>query len=272
MKPGSSLENDVQSVYSRLLNMRDEGVVVGRRVLMAGKSGVQHEVDVYYEFSRAGVRHRVAIECKDWAAPLSKGQIQEFESKIRDIGGIVGIVVSRAGYQSGAEAFAKHHDILPLVFDDLPSLGVLLAQRLTTVALPDETYWGEPFWIIMEMRNGKVTGSHYGTVDQASGKRMIPLTFSKAHAQRLFREAGLDPSRWAVRGLPRFALRAFLITLEVYETRMDAGAVICFVPPGAPSDYPFVGLPVSRDDLRREYYGESISSIGDAVNRGTTGQ
>lgn len=88
MKAGASLEKDVQQIYTYLLNMRDEGVVVGNPVFMTGKSGVQHEVDVYYEFSRTGIRHRVAIECKDWATPVSKGQIQEFESKLRDIGNI----------------------------------------------------------------------------------------------------------------------------------------------------------------------------------------
>jgi len=267
MKPGTSLEKDVQRVYSFLLNMRDEGVVVGNPVFMTGKSGEQHEIDVYYEFSKAGIRHRVAIECKDWAKPVSKGQIQEFESKLRDIGNITGVVVSRSGYQSGAEGFAKYHDILPLKFEDLPSFNILLAERLRTVALPDESYPGEPFWIIMEVRDGKVTGSHFTTKFPGSGKSVIPLTYSRQHALRIFNEAGLTSDRWAVRGLPRFALRAFLITLELYEKRMNGGAVICLLPPGAKPDAQFVGVPASRDDLIREYYGEPIPSIEDAVDR-----
>jgi len=267
MKSGSSLEKDVQRVYSFLLNVRDEGVVVGNSVFMIGKSGVRHEVDVYYEFPRAGIRHRVAIECKDWATPVSKGQIQEFESKLRDIGNITGVVVSRSGYQSGADTFAKHHDILPLVFDDLPSFNVLMAERLKAVALPDEDYVGEPFWIIMKIRDGKVTGSHYGTKDPKSGKGLIPLTFSRVHAERLFLDAGLDSKQWAIRGLPRYALRAFLITLELYEKKMNTGAIICFLPPGARSDAEFVGIQASREHLIRDYYGEPIPSIEDAVNR-----
>lgn len=271
MKTGTSLEQDVQRVYSFLLNMRDEGVVVGNRVFMAGKSGVQHEIDVFYEFSKAGIRHRVAIECKDWATPVTKGQIQEFESKLRDIGAITGVVVSRNGYQSGADTFAKFNDILPLRFEDLPSFRVLLAERLKTVALPDEDYIGEPFWIIMEIRNGKTTGTHYATRDFAAGKALIPLTFSRYHAERLFREAGLNPRQWAVRGLPRFALRAFLLTLELYEKRMNGGAVICFLPPGAKEDAPFIGIQASQADLIREYYGEAIPSIEQAVNERSVG-
>lgn len=267
MKPGSSLEKDVQQVYSFLLNMRDEGVVVGNKLFMAGKSGVQHEIDVYYEFSRAGIRHRVAVECKDWATPVSKGQIQEFESKLRDIGNITGVVVARNGYQSGADTFARHYDILPLLLDDLPTFNVLIAERLTNVGLPDESYVGEPFWIIMEVRDGKITGSHYGTNDPSSGKKIIPLMFSRPHAERVFREARLDAKRWAIRGLPRFAFRAFLITLEFYEKMRNIGAVILFLPPGAEPDAPFVGLHASREDLIQDYYGEPIASIEDAVNR-----
>lgn len=265
MRSGVSLEKNVQQVYSALLNMRDEGVIVGNSVVITGKSGVQHEMDVYYEFPKAGIKHRVAIECKDWAKPVSKGQIQEFESKIRDIGNITGVVVSRNGYQSGADTFAKHHDILPLVFDDLPTINILMANRIKSVALPDENYVGEPFWIIMEVRDGKVTGSHYASMDPVSGKGLIPLTYSKVHAERIFREAGLDPNRWAIRGLPRYALRAFLLTLELYEKRMNAGALICFLPPGAQADAQFVGIQASREDLIRDYYGEPIPSIEDSV-------
>ncbi|MCP1375167.1 restriction endonuclease [Dyella lutea] len=266
MKAGSALEQDVKTVYSYLLNMKDEGVVVANNVFMTGKSGVQHEIDVYYEFARAGIRHRVTIECKDWASAVSKGNIQEFESKLRDIGNITGVVVSRNGYQSGADTFAKHCDILPLVFDDLPSWGQLLGGRLRSVALPDETYIGEPFWIIMEVRNGKATGSHFSVEDE-SGQRVIPLMYSKPHAERFFAYAELDDKRWGVRGLPKHAFRAFLLTLELYEMRgIQAG--ICMLPPGARLNADFVFVPVTRDVLVREYLGESIPSITNGAHRG----
>lgn len=266
MKPGKSLERDVQRIYTYLLNLRDEGVIVANSVVMTGKSGVQHEIDVYYEFSRAGIRHRVAIECKDWSSPVSKGQIQEFESKLRDIGNITGVVVARRGYQSGAKDFAEYKDIIALGFDELPSFGYLMGERLRAVALPDATYVGEPFWTIMELKDGKETGSHFVYKDPDSGTWNIFLTYSKHHAERAFRDAGLDSRQWGVRGLPRFALRAFLLTLEIYEKRMNTEALLLFLPPGADPDVPFIALKASREDLMREYYGESLPSIEDAVS------
>jgi hypothetical protein len=267
MKPGASLEKDVRRVYAFLLNMRDEGVAVSNPMFMTGKSGEQHEIDVYYEFTKAGIRHRVAIECKDWATSISKGQVQEFESKLRDIGNITGVIVARNGYQSGADGFAKYHDILPLRFEDLPSINQLLAERLTTVALPHEDYVGEPFWIIMELRDGKLTGSHYGARFPGFDKNLIPLTFSRPHAERIFRDANLSPKRWAIRGLPRFALRAFLVTLELYEKKMNGGTILCFLPPGAEDDAEFIGIQASREDLIRDYYGSPIRSLEETDDR-----
>jgi len=267
MKAGSALEQDVKKVYSYLLNMKDEGVVVATNVFMTGKSGLQHEIDVYYEFSRAGIRHRVAIECKDWKSAVSKGDIQEFESKLRDIGNITGVVVSRNGYQSGADTFAKHCDILPLVFSDLPSWGQLMGSRLKSVALPDETYVGEPFWTIMEIHDGKATGSHFAVTDEMN-QMVIPLMYSKSHAERFFRQAELDGNRWAVRGLPRYAFRAFLITLELYELK-GHGAGICMLPPGARPDADFVFVPVTRDILIDEYFGAPVPSIAEDIRPDT---
>jgi hypothetical protein len=195
IRNGTELEEYVKHVYSSLLNMKDEGVVVSRRAVLRGKSGANHEVDVYYEFKRAGIRHRVAIECKHLGRPVEKGDIAEFEGKVRDIGGVKGVVISNSGYQEGAIQYASHWDILLLTTNDLPTLNILLADRLRTVALPDETYIGEPFWTIMEVRDGKVTGSYYGQMNQNDKQPHIPLFFSKQHAEVFFNVLN-DKDRW----------------------------------------------------------------------------
>lgn len=113
----------------------------------------------------------------------------------------------------------------------------------------------------MELRDGKETGSHFATTDDASVNKVIPLAISKAHAERIFHEAGLSPDKWAVRGLPRYAFRAFLIQLELYEKLMNAGAAICFLPPGSQPDDKFIAFRATREDPIRDYYGEGIPSI-----------
>ena len=63
-KPWEMLESYVEFVYQSLLDLGNDNVVVGRDVTLTGRTGIPHQIDVYYEFEKAGFRHRVAIECR----------------------------------------------------------------------------------------------------------------------------------------------------------------------------------------------------------------
>jgi hypothetical protein len=255
MNPGQELEEYIQSTYRFLLNMKDEGVDVERNVYLAGKSGAKHQIDVFYQFKNAGITHRVAIECKDHTRPVDKDRVQSFALKIQDIGGIAGIMISQSGFQAGAELVAKHFDIILKTTNDLPPTPHLMAERLASVALPNESYKGEPFWAIMEHQNGRVTGSYFGSNNQ--GRTVIPLFFSKYHAEMNFHENVLDKNRWCVRGLPRYAFRAFLVLLELFEKR-GIEPMILFRPPGDKSEIGYAGFVTNRDLLVKEYYCEEL--------------
>ena len=111
MKAGKELENYVQFVYQKLLDFMDEGAMVSSNVSVIGKSGVKHEFDVYYEFQHLNMRHRIAIECKDWNTPVSKGEVGEFLSKLNDLNNISVMMVAKSGYQEGAKQFAESNGI-----------------------------------------------------------------------------------------------------------------------------------------------------------------
>lgn len=269
---GSDFEEYVRHIYSVLLNFKDEGIVVTTNATLRGITGANYKIDVYYEFLRAGVRHRVIIECKDWGSPVERDRINALESKIHDISGVIGVIVSRSGYQSGAIDFAHKKGILAFTPDDLPTLNVLVAERLTTVALPDETAIGEPFWTIMEIRNGKNTGSYLPIRSHSLERNpFIPLFFSKYHAELFLKQAeqlnSLDTSMWAVRGLPRYSLRAFIIQLEFFEIRYElfemnsSRALLMYLPPGAKQTDHFTMFPITREQLMNEYYGVQVPSI-----------
>ena len=57
MNSGKEFENYVKSIYLILLNLKDEGIVVsgGASTFLKGLSGENYQIDVYYEFERAGV-------------------------------------------------------------------------------------------------------------------------------------------------------------------------------------------------------------------------
>ncbi|MEN4918448.1 restriction endonuclease [Achromobacter spanius] len=260
MNDGRELERHVQQVYSFLLNMRDEGIVVGQDVQIVDKFGRSHQVDVYYQFEKAGITHKVAIECKDHGRPVDNGQVAKFFGKLTNAGNIQKVMISRLGYQQLAKDIAQDNDVLLLTIEDLPKLNQLLAARLKSVALPDETTVGEPFWTIMEKRNGSVTGSFFAYPHPTTKRPEMLLFYSQEHAQRVFKEAELDSNRWCVRGMPQYVFRAFLIQLEWAEMR-GYGAAVLFAPPGALKSKPFITLPASREDLIAEYYKGKIPSI-----------
>lgn len=101
-----------QAIYQAIL--AEEGnrtLGVQHNVSIAGRSGVEHQVDVYWEFKQASVTHKVLIECKNYASNLTLEKARNFFAVVHDIGNCVGIMVTKTGYQSGAAAFAKHYGL-----------------------------------------------------------------------------------------------------------------------------------------------------------------
>ncbi len=96
-----------QEIYQTFLAAEGfEAVRVQHNVKIKGRSGCRHQVDVFWEFEMGGVKHRVAIECKDFASPVPIGRVRDFFGVLSDIGSIKGIMLSQCGFQRGAIDFA----------------------------------------------------------------------------------------------------------------------------------------------------------------------
>ncbi len=257
-----AFEEQVKNIYSVLLNMKDEGILVSRNTTLFSNSGIPHQIDVYYEFKKADLVHKVAIECKNTQRPVDKGKVQEFESKIRDLNNVIGVMVSANGYQDNAKKFADQKGLIALEFSQLPTMVSLIGKRIKTVALPDETYIGEPFWTIMEVRNGETTGTYFTNNHPGVNKHLIPLVYSEIYAQQIMKQAQLNPKQWAVRGLPLYSLRAFILMLELAEMNRQ-GAMIGLKPPQSDESEPFIWIPITREELIQYYYGKPIPLIAE---------
>ena len=105
-------ERFTRAIYQAILVEEGNRTInVGHNESIAGRSGVEHQVDVLWEFKQAGVTQRVLIECKSYTSNLTLGNARNFFAVVHDIGNCVGIMVTRTGYQSGAAAFAKHYGL-----------------------------------------------------------------------------------------------------------------------------------------------------------------
>lgn len=111
-KQHTEYEQFVQAIYQTLLD--GEGVntiTVKHNIKLQGRSGCRHQIDVYWEFEKAGVTHRVAVECKHYRSKVEIGKLRDFFGVINDLSSVKGIFVTTVGYDKGAIKFADTHDI-----------------------------------------------------------------------------------------------------------------------------------------------------------------
>lgn len=105
-------EKFVQSIYQSINKQGQlQNIEVLHNVKLKGKSGCNHQIDIYWEFINMGVKHKVAIECKHYKNKVSIGRVRDFFGVLEDIGNISGIFVTTSGYQSGAKSYAKEKNI-----------------------------------------------------------------------------------------------------------------------------------------------------------------
>ena len=84
---------------------------VKHNVKLKGKSGLEHQIDVYWEYNKDGVEHRVAIECKNYSYGVSIGKVRDFYGVISDLDNVKGIIVTTVGYQKGSKQYADYYGI-----------------------------------------------------------------------------------------------------------------------------------------------------------------
>ena len=144
-----------------------------------------NQVDVFYQFEKANIQHKVAFECKNWNTPVTKEKVAAFVKIIEDIKGVVGVIVSNKGYQSGAQQYANAHRIITLTTEQLPNILDLLSMQITKYFLPNKEDIGEPFWTIMELNEvGEINGNYYSMQPNEQGHQNgIALFFSKIDAE-----------------------------------------------------------------------------------------
>ncbi|MEB8399159.1 restriction endonuclease [Enterococcus casseliflavus] len=213
---GDRLESLVQYVYQVLSNSSNQKIEVINKHDIIGKSGVKHNIDVYYQFKLNGITHKVIFECKNWKTKISKEKVLAFKSILDDIPNSAGIMIAPKGYQSGAKQFAEHHGI-ELVSGSEKSLLALAAGEKLKVILPDESVVGQPFYCIME--NGgdnQVTGTYMRNIS-ANGESFLRLFFSKVEA---IENSNLMYGETVVRGLDKKHLAILCDYSENFELQL----------------------------------------------------
>ena len=101
-----------QEIYQAISDAEGiKNLSVQHNIKLPGKSGCKHQIDVYWEFEMMGIKHCVAIECKNYSSEVSVGKVRDLFGVLHDVGNTKGIFVTKVGYQSGAEKYANYYGI-----------------------------------------------------------------------------------------------------------------------------------------------------------------
>lgn len=112
MNPNTEFELFTRHIYQKLVNNDVlKPTLVQHNVKLKGKSGCEHQIDVYWEYEIAGNKHRVAIECKNYNSKVEVANVRDFKGVLDDLNNVNGIMVSAQGYQSGAKRYAEEYGI-----------------------------------------------------------------------------------------------------------------------------------------------------------------
>lgn len=116
---GKSYEDFVETVYKAILEAERRNGNIGhvtleRRKKITSKSGTPAEIDIYWEYTVAGIKNSVAIECRNYNKNVDIPGVRDFARKISDISGLKGLMVTKKGFSQNAiaEASADNIDLL----------------------------------------------------------------------------------------------------------------------------------------------------------------
>lgn len=105
-------EQFTRKVFAGLSSQkRVKTIKLQHNVKLLGNSDTRHQIDVYWEYEKDGQLHKVAIECKNYTNKVSIGKVRDFYGVLADIEGLQGIMITKAGYQSGAKKYAASKNI-----------------------------------------------------------------------------------------------------------------------------------------------------------------
>jgi hypothetical protein len=152
------------------------GYRVSRNVVLEGRSGGRHEIDVLAEKSDALTTYKVAVECKAWQTPIEKDVVAKLYHVVDDLGLSKGIVVSLAGSRSGAQVAARERGIELWGTDELRHhLGEVPTAQLASAraAAGRTTAWGRPVRISLEAARTALESSGKGALNLRTVERLV---------------------------------------------------------------------------------------------------
>lgn len=143
MKAWKKYQEDAASYFRSL------GLEASTDVTIQGVR-TSHDVDVLVKSHHVGFDIVWVVECKHWKTPVSKLHVLALREIVADVGADRGILLSEAGFQSGAREAANLTNVQVTSISEMRELasGSIYAMRLRElfdrVAICKDRYWEIP--------------------------------------------------------------------------------------------------------------------------------
>ena len=86
VKNSTEYEKVAQQVYQAILATEEvETIEVLHNVQITGRSGVAHQIDVYWRYLKDGVEHQVLVECKYYKSTIDLIHARNLLGLVTDI-------------------------------------------------------------------------------------------------------------------------------------------------------------------------------------------
>lgn len=104
-----AFEELVKKIYDIFLSEYDKNVK--HDIKIKGKSGLEHQIDVFVEIFMPILTIKDIIDCKHWNSRVKKSDVKEIYTTRDEVNANRATIISRKGFQSGAIQFAKFNGI-----------------------------------------------------------------------------------------------------------------------------------------------------------------
>ncbi|ENA27032.1 hypothetical protein HMPREF1487_09511 [Pseudomonas sp. HPB0071] len=112
VKNSTEYEKVAQQVYQAILATDEvETIEVLHNVQITGRSGVAHQIDVYWRYFKDGVEHQVLVECKYYKSTIDLIHARNLLGLLTDIPNSQGVLLTTMGFQSGVVNLCNFYGI-----------------------------------------------------------------------------------------------------------------------------------------------------------------
>ena len=132
---GVDFEKFVAELFKRA------GYIVEHNVVLTGRSGVKHQVDLLATYKTPIMDFKVLIECKNWRKPVNKDVVMKVYNEVQDLGLNKGVIVTQSYATPDAVAFAKSVGIEIIDAVKLRELIKSLGIEVSVVEVEKEAYY-----------------------------------------------------------------------------------------------------------------------------------